>query len=81
VEKPVHYPGGFMGIFDQKDSRPGYRVQPGATNGPYSWGNGPQPKKKGCCRWAEAGKAITRLEFKLAARFIRIDIKHRMGVL
>ena len=30
---------------DPKDSHPGYRVQPGATNGPYAWGNGPQPKK------------------------------------
>jgi len=30
-----------------KAIRPGYRVQPGATNGPYSWGNGPKPKKEG----------------------------------
>ena len=27
-----------------KEIRPGYRVQPGATNGPYHWGNGPKPK-------------------------------------
>lgn len=27
-----------------KDTKPGYRVQPGATNGPYPWGNGPKPK-------------------------------------
>ena len=27
-----------------KEIRPGYRVQPGATNGPYSWGNGPRPE-------------------------------------
>lgn len=27
-----------------KATQPGYRVQPGATNGPYSWGNGPKPE-------------------------------------
>jgi hypothetical protein len=50
------------------------------TNGPYSWGNGPQPKRK-CCSYAEAGKAITRLEFRLAARFVRMDIKSRLGLI
>jgi hypothetical protein len=29
-----------------KAIRPGYRVQPGATNGPYHWGNGPKPEGK-----------------------------------
>lgn len=26
-----------------KSERPGFRVQPGATNGPHAWGNGPKP--------------------------------------
>lgn len=38
-------------------------------------------KKKGCCSYAEAGKAITRLQFRLAVRFVRMDIKARLGVL
>jgi hypothetical protein len=38
-------------------------------------------KKKGCCSYAEAAKAITRLEFRLAGRFVRMDIKARLGVL
>jgi hypothetical protein len=38
-------------------------------------------KKKGCCSYVEAGKAITRLEFRLAVRYIRMDIKARLGVL
>lgn len=49
------------------------------TNGPYHWGNGPQPKK--CCSYAEAGKAITRLEFRLATRYVRMDIKSRLGLI
>lgn len=38
-------------------------------------------KKKGCCSYAEAGKAITRLEFRLATRYVRMDIKARLGLL
>ena len=37
--------------------------------------------KKGCCSYAEAGKAITRLNFKLAVRYVRMDIKARLGVI
>lgn len=32
------------GYDGSKEFKPGYRVQPGATNGPYAWGNGPQPE-------------------------------------
>lgn len=39
-------------------------------------------KKKGCgCSYAEAGKAITRLEFRLATRYVRMDVKARLGLL
>jgi hypothetical protein len=38
-------------------------------------------KKKGCCSYAEAGKAITRLEFRLAVRFVRMDVKARLGLI
>lgn len=36
---------------------------------------------KGCCSYAEAGKAITRLEFRLAVRYVRMDIKARLGLI
>lgn len=37
-----------------KDSKPGYRVQRDATNGPYTWGKGPQP-------YGFIGRIITKL--------------------
>lgn len=65
-----------------KDSRPGYRVQPGATNGPYSWGNGPKPpKKSGCCFAGQAVKAVWAGKFRLARRFARLDVKTRLGLI
>ena len=36
-------------------------------------------KKKGCCSYAKASRAITRLEFRLAIRYVRMDIKARLG--
>ena len=64
----------------------------GNANGPYGAGGfkGKGPKKnrmssqrpsKGCCSYAEAGKAITRLEFRLAVRYVRMDVKARLGVI
>lgn len=35
--------------------------------------------RRKCCSYAEAGKAITRLEFRLAVRYVRMDVKARMG--
>lgn len=47
------------------------------TNGPYSWGNGPQPKGK-CCFAGEAVKAVWAGKFRLARRFAVLDIKTRL---
>lgn len=49
------------------------------TNGPYAWGNGPQPKK--CCFAGQAVKAVWLGKFRLARRFAVLDVKTRMGVL
>lgn len=57
----------------------------GSTNrggNPYRGGaGGGKTPKKGCCSYAEAGKAIGRLEFKLAARYVRMDVKARLGII
>lgn len=37
--------------------------------------------KKGCCSYVEAAKAIRRLEFKLARRYVRMDVKARLGLI
>lgn len=37
--------------------------------------------RRKCCSYAEAGKAITRLEFRLAVRYVRMDVKARLGVI
>lgn len=50
------------------------------TNGPYHWGNGPQPKRK-CCFAGQAVKAVWLGKFKLARRFARLDAKTRMGLI
>lgn len=62
-----------------------------ATNGPYSWGNGPQPrrakahkgehKKGGCCFAGQAVKAVWLGKFKLARRSARLDVKTRLGLI
>lgn len=60
-------------------SNPGW-YKPGG-NGPYSWGNGPQPKKSGCCFAGQAVKAVWAGKFRLARRFARLDVKTRMGLI
>jgi hypothetical protein len=50
------------------------------TNGPYHWGNGPQPPKK-CCFAGQAVKAVWLGKFKLAARFVRLDAKTRLHLI
>ncbi len=62
------------------------------TNGPYTWGNGPKPRrgkpkpmggdhagKKGCCFAGQAVKAVWAGKFRLARRFARLDLKVRTG--
>ena len=49
------------------------------TNGPYHWGNGPQPKK--CCFAGQAVKAVWLGKFKLAGRFARLDVKTRLHLI
>jgi hypothetical protein len=44
------------------------------TNGPYAWGNGPQPKK--CCFWVEGTKAVWAGKFRLGIRYFRFGIRH-----
>lgn len=44
-------------------------------------GGGGGNKKKGCCSYAEAGKAIRRRRYRLAARYVRMDVKARLGVI
>jgi hypothetical protein len=48
------------------------------TNGPYPWGNGPKPD---CCHYQAAAKAVKRLKFRLAVRYVRRDIKTRLGMI
>ena len=48
------------------------------TNGPYSWGNGPQPKK---CACMEAIPALRRGKVRLAARLLRIGVRSRLGMI
>lgn len=43
-------------------------------------GGGGGNKKKGCCSYVEAGKAIRRRKFRLAARYVRLDVKRRLSV-
>lgn len=50
------------------------------TNGPYHWGNGPQPAKK-CCFAGQAVKAVWMGKFRLARRFARLDAKTRLGLI
>lgn len=52
-----------------------------ATNGPYSWGNGPKPKKDGCCFAGQAVKAVWMGKFRLARRFARLDVKTRLHMI
>ncbi len=49
------------------------------TNGPYHWGNGPQPKR--CCFYAEGAKAVWMGKFRLGARFFGRGIRHTFGLI
>ncbi len=44
-------------------------------------GMGGNHRKKGCCSYGEAGKAIVRGKGRLAMRYVRMDIKARMGLI
>jgi len=47
------------------------------TNGPYHWGNGPQPKK---CACMEAIPAFRRGKVRLGLRLLRIGARDRLGL-
>lgn len=51
------------------------------VKGRHTGGPGGAHKKQGCCSYQEAGRAITRLQFRLAARYIRMDVKARLGII
>lgn len=63
-----------------------------ATNGPYSWGNGPKPRKgsnrsgggghkksNSCCFAGQAVKAVWMGKFRLARRYAWLDVKARLA--
>lgn len=53
-----------------------------AGRGRHRGGNGGlggSHKKDGCCSYVEAGKAIRAGKGRLAVRFIRMDVKARLG--
>jgi hypothetical protein len=47
------------------------------TNGPYSWGNGPQPKP---CSCKHAAKQLARGKVRLARRVFVLGWKARLGL-
>ena len=49
------------------------------TNGPYAWGNGPQPKKKCTCK--RAATLVVRGKVRPAARVFVLGWKVRLGVM
>lgn len=58
-------------------------------DGPFGAGSRParvrrggdRVQQPGCCSYVEAGKALGGLRFRLAARYIRMDVKARMGLI
>lgn len=50
------------------------------TNGPYHWGNGPQPKRK-CCFYAEGAKAVWMGKFRLGARYLRMGVRNHLRMI
>lgn len=42
---------------EDKNTHPGFRVDPAATHGPHTWGNGPKPRSK-----TLLGKVIDKIE-------------------
>jgi hypothetical protein len=57
--------------------------RPNPRNKPRSPADGsyksPGGKSK-CCSYVEAGKALRRRKFRLAVRYVRLDIKRRMAI-
>ncbi len=41
----------------------------------------PSQNTQGCCSYQEAGRAIIRRNYKLAARYVRMDVKARLGII
>jgi hypothetical protein len=56
---------------------PGW-YKPGG-NGPHPWGNGPKPKCS--CSYGRAAVAVRRRRFRLAARYVRMDVSARLGII
>ncbi len=44
-------------------------------------GLGGSHRKQGCCSYQEAGRALMKGRTRLAWRFIRLDLKTRLGVI
>lgn len=44
-------------------------------------GLGGNHRKDGCCSYVEAGKALRAGKGRLAVRFVRMDLKARMGLI
>jgi hypothetical protein len=61
------------------DSNPG--GPGGRTRKIQTGGGGGGNKKKGCCSYVEAGKSLQRRKFRLAARYVRLDVKTRFGLI
>lgn len=63
------------------------RKPPNPQNAPRFNGRkqpAPRPRAGGdsaCCSYQEAAKAIIRLEFRLAIRYVRMDVKARLGII
>jgi hypothetical protein len=68
--------GGYAG----KNSNPGaYRGgKTGNSGRPRGNKNGNQ---KGCCSYQEAGRALLRGKGGLALRYVRLDVKARLGII
>lgn len=58
---------------------PGW-YKPGG-NGPHPWGNGPKPKDKCSCSYGRAAIAVRRRRYRLAARYVRMDVSARLGII
>ena len=75
--KPGQTGGG--GRINQTGNRSASQARGGR---PHAGGGGSGKKPGGgCCSYTRAVNAITRLEFRLAARYVRMDIKARLGII
>lgn len=52
---------------------PKSKIQKSKTGGSHA--------KKGCCSYQEAGRALARGKGRLAIRYVRMDLKARLGVI